>query len=203
MSAAARSSAALPADALEVGRIGEPWGVKGWFRVHPHAAPAEALRAAPVWYLTPPEAPRLPPSGRAVAAPLPATLALLAVRPHGDGLVAQARGIDDRDAAAVLRGAHIHLSRAAFPPPGEDEYYLADLIGLAVRNREGVDLGRVVGFIDTGPHTVLRLASADAGADPDADGDADAERLVPFVAAYVDSVDLAAGRIVVDWGVDF
>ncbi len=188
----------LPADALEVGRIGEPWGVKGWFRVHPHAEPAEALQAVRTWHLLPPVPMAPPPSSRALAPSCPATLAVTGLRAQGGGLVAHARGIDDRDAAEALRGARIHLSRAAFPPAGDDEYYLADLMGLAVVNREGSDLGRVVGFLDTGPHSVLRLLPEGA-----APGDAAAERLVPFVAAYVDSVDLAGRRIVVDWALDY
>ena len=81
---------------------------------------------------------------------------------------------------------------------GADEFYWADLIGLEVVNRDGVVLGEVVGLIDTGPHSVLRVAPAGAG-----EGAAAEERLIPFVSAYVDTVDLAARRIVVDWGLDF
>lgn len=172
--------------------------MKGGFRVHPHAEPAEALQAVRTWHLAAGDARRMAPPGPSARA-LPPALAIRSVRVHGDGLVAQALGIDDRDAAEALRGAAIHLSRADFPPAATDEYYLADLIGAAVVNRAGEDLGRVVGFLDTGPHSVLRLApAADAGTGPGA-----GERMVPFVAAYVDSVDVAAGRIVVDWGLDY
>ena len=62
-------------------------------------------------------------------------------------------------------------------------------------------LGDVLGLIDTGPHCVLRVKPASAGevpAEPSAD-----ERLIPFVEAYVDAVDIAGRRIVVDWGLDY
>jgi 16S rRNA processing protein RimM len=74
-----------------------------------------------------------------------------------------------------------------------------DLIGLEVLNREGVLLGRVVGLLDTGPHSVLRIQPETA---PGSNESAD-ERLIPFVAAYVDAVDLPGRRITVDWGPDF
>jgi len=63
-----------------------------------------------------------------------------------------------------------------------------------VVNREQAALGEVVGLIDTGPHCVLRVRPADPAAD---------ERLIPFVEAYVDSVDMPGRRILVDWGLDF
>ena len=83
---------------------------------------------------------------------------------------------------------------ASFPTPGDDEFYWVDLIGLAVHTREGLALGQVVGLIETGPHCVLRVQSADAAAD---------EVLIPFVSAYVDKVDLVGRSLVVDWQPDF
>ena len=176
------------ADAIEVGRILEPWGVKGWLRVRAHAADPQTLLAARVWRLEPPEPP-------ASAAPgtLPATLSIREVRRHGDGLVALADGIEDRTGAERLAGARILIERSQFPAPATDEYYWTDLVGCAVVNRDGVRLGTVSGLLDNGVQSVLRIVSA---------GDAP-ERLVPFVAAYVDDVDLATRTIRVDWGLDY
>ena len=100
----------------------------------------------------------------------------------------------DRTAAEALRGARIFIARSQFPPAGADEFYWADLIGLAVVNRDGVALGGVVGLIDTGPQSVLRVQPEAVDAE---------EVLIPFVSAYVDAVDLPARRIVVDWGLDY
>ncbi len=178
---------ARPSDALEVGRIGEAYGLQGWFKVHPYADPAEALCAARRWHLQAPERSPLPGT-------LPASLEITRVREHGDGLVAQAVGIADRNAAEALRGARVLVSRSSFPAVGADEFYWADLIGCTVLDRQGATLGAVVGLLDTGPQSVLRVQAAEAAAE---------ERLIPFVAAYVDSVDTALRRIVVDWGSDY
>ena len=180
----------LPGDALEVGRIGEAWGLKGGFRVLAYAEPPQALLAARRWYLQPAEAARRPPS----AAPLPRSLEIADVRARGDGLVASSPSIADRSAAEALRGARIFVARSQFPATGADEFYWADLIGLAVVDRSGVALGRVVGLLETGPHSVLRVQPAAADAD---------EILIPFVAAYVDAVDLAAREVRVDWRPDY
>ena len=72
-----------------------------------------------------------------------------------------------------------------------------------VVNRDGVVLGEVVGLIDTGPHSVLRVAPPGPAQGAGAPVAAAEERLIPFVSAYVDSVDLAGRRVVVDWGLDF
>ena len=190
------ADAGWPADALEVGRIGDAWGLKGWFKVLSYASPPEAILSARRWHLR--AAGRTPATVR-----LPDTLEIREVREHGDGIVAIAEGIADRSAAEALRGALIYIERSSFPKAGDDEFYWADLIGLGVVNREGVVLGEVVGLIDTGPHSVLRIAPPKPAPEADAPAPAAEERLIPFVSAYVDTVDLAGRRIVVDWGLDF
>jgi len=76
----------------------------------------------------------------------------------------------------------------------------ASLIGLAVVNRQGEALGTVVGLLESGLQGVLRV-QPDAA--PGSAGAAAEERLIPFVAACIDEVDLAARRIVADWGLDY
>lgn len=189
---------ACPADAVEVGRIGEAWGVKGWFRVLAYAGEPQALFSSKRWYLKPPEPGAVKRPGAATsAAGLPGLLRIVQAKEHGDGVVAQAHDVDDRAAAEALRGARIFIPRSSFPTADPDEYYWVDLIGLEVVNREGQALGQVLGLIDTGPQSVLRIGPADAEVDPAA------ETLIPFVGAYVDSVSLAERRIVVDWGADY
>lgn len=176
-----------PDDAVEVARIGEAWGIKGAFKVHPHARDPKALHSSRRWFLKAPDAPR--PAG---LPPLPRLLRISGTRDHSEGVVATAHDTDDRNAAEALRGARVFVSRASFPTPADGEYYWIDLIGLRVVNREGQDLGAVTDLLDTGAHAVLRVAPAE--------GD---ERLIPFVGAYVDDVDMAARVIRVDWGLDY
>ena len=179
---------AWPDDAVEVGRIVDAFGVKGWIKVQPFASDPQALFSSKRWFLQPPEHAAGP------RATLPALLRVTQAREHGSVVVAGVREVADRDAAEALRGARVFVSRASFPTPDPDEFYWHDLIGLEVRNREGVALGRVAGLLETGAHDVLRVQPDDAGA---------AERLIPFVAAYVDAVDLAGRCITVDWGLDY
>ena len=120
-------------------------------------------------------------------------LTIIQARRHADTVVAQAQGLGDRAAAERLRGRRVSVSRAAFPRTVDDEYYWVDLIGLQVVNRDGALLGCVEGLVDTGAHAVLRVQP------PGSAG----ERLIPFVSAYVDEVDLGARTIRVDWGLDY
>ena len=189
-------SPAWPEDAIEVGRIVDAWGVKGWIKVQPFAADPQALFSSRRWFLKPAEGgPRRP---AAPAAAVPPLLKITQAKHHGDAVVAQAQDVADRSGAEALKGARIFVSRASFPSADADEYYWLDLIGLSVVNLQGESLGTVTGLIDTGPHSVLRIAPSGAEA-----GDEASERLVPFVAAYVNDVNLAERRIVVDWGLDY
>jgi 16S rRNA processing protein RimM len=181
-------AAELPADAIEVGRIADAWGVKGWFKVLPHSASPEALFSSKRWYLLPSEKGAKTFSGTAL-------LRVREAKEHSDTVVASAQDVDDRGAAEALKGARIFIPRSSFPTAATDEYYWVDLIGLEVVNREGVGLGHVKELLSTGPQTVLVIQYTE-------DGKA-LERMIPFVAAYVDGVDLAVKRITVDWQADY
>jgi 16S rRNA processing protein RimM len=189
--------AVLPDDAIEVGRILDAWGVKGWVKVLPHSAEPEALFAAKDWFLQAPEA-RFRPGFSAFSGTV--SIGLEECKVHSDTVVAKIAGLQDRNGAEALRGARIFLPRSSFPSASKDEYYWVDLIGLDVINREGLALGTVRDLMTTGPHSVLCVeypASAEDGS-PVA-----AERMIPFVAAYVDAVDVPGKRITVDWQPDY
>jgi len=187
-----------PADAIEVGRILDAWGIKGWFKVQAYSADAQALFSARRWFVLPAE--DKPATAVAVkAGRLPPVLKVLAIRDHGEGIVASVEGVTDRSGAEALRGVRIFASRSSFPRPDPGEYYWVDLIGLNVVNRQGEELGVVSGLLDTGPHSVLRITPPGMTAPVKPDQ----ERLVPFVAAFVDDVDLEQRCITVDWGLDY
>lgn len=185
--------AVLPADAIEVGRIADAWGVKGWFKVLPHSASPEALFSSRRWYLMPSERGAKTFAGTVL-------LSIKEAKEHSDSVVATAHEVPDRNAAEALKGARIFVARSSFPSAGKDEYYWVDLIGLPVVNREGVSLGEVKELLSAGPQTVLVLEYSE----PDEMGvSRTLERMIPFVSAFVDSVDLTARRIVVDWQPDY
>jgi 16S rRNA processing protein RimM len=181
-------SADLPADAIEVGRVADAWGIKGWFKVLPYSADPEALFSSKRWFLLPTEKGVKTFDGCA-------KLTVKEAKTHSDSVVASAQGIDDRSAAEALRGARIFISRASFPTAGADEYYWVDLIGLEVINRQDESMGMVRELLSTGPQTVLVLEFLVEGKPQ--------ERMIPFVSAYIDDVDLAARRIRVDWLADY
>jgi 16S rRNA processing protein RimM len=181
-------SAELPADAIEVGRIADAWGIKGWFKVLPYSASPEALFSSKRWFLQPAERGAKTFSGTVL-------LKVKEAKEHSDSVVATSVEVPDRNAAELLKGARIFVSRASFPTPETDEYYWVDLIGLDVVNREGVALGAVRELLHTGPQTVLVLAYEEEGKAK--------ERMIPFVSAYIDTVDLAGRRITADWQPDY
>jgi 16S rRNA processing protein RimM len=102
-------------------------------------------------------------------------------------LIARIPGVADRNAAERLKGTRLYLPRAALPPTAEEEYYHADLIGLAVVLKDGTPFGRVRAVHDFGAGDSLEIERADGAA-----------VLVPFTEAAMPVVDLAAGRLVLD-----
>ena len=186
--------AVLPADAIEVGRVADAWGIKGFFKVIPYSASPEALFSSKRWYVLPPE-----PRAGVVVKELAFTgcqlLKIRSVKEHSDTVVVQADGVDDRNTAELLRGVRIFVARSSFPTAAKDEFYWVDLMGLAVVNREGVNLGTVKDLISTGPQTVMVIEA-------EVDGKKQ-ETLIPFVSVYVDDVSLADKRITVDWQLDY
>jgi 16S rRNA processing protein RimM len=181
-------SADLPPDAIEVGRIADAWGIKGWFKVLSHSSDPQALFSSKRWFIQPSERGAKTFSGTL-------KLAITEAKTHSDTVVAMAQGVEDRNTAETLRGARIFVSRTSFPSTQVDEYYWVDLIGMAVVNREGVDLGSVKELLSTGPQTVLVLAYEEDGKP--------SERMIPFVAVYVDNVDMGIKKITVDWQADY
>jgi 16S rRNA processing protein RimM len=163
---------------IELGRIRRPFGVKGWLHVESFTDPLEALLDYPEWTLRS--------SGGARV-----KHALAEGRPQGRELVVHLTGIEDRQAAQGLVGAVIEVQRALLPPTRPREYYRADLLGLAVVNREGVDLGVLAHFVEAANGATMVIKHASSG-----------EHWVPATSEYLWQVDLAAGRIIVDWPID-
>ncbi len=181
-------AAELPADAIEVGRIADAWGVKGWFKVVSFSDQPEALFSSKRWFLLPTE--RGMKTFEGVA-----RLAIKEAKEHSDTVVACAHDVLDRTAAEALRGARIFVARSSFPTANTDEYYWVDLIGLEVFNRADESMGTVRELLTTGPQTVLVMDFLQDGKLQ--------ERMIPFVSAFVDDVDLKARRIRVDWQRDY
>lgn len=107
---------------------------------------------------------------------------------HSGRLLVRFEGVPDRTGAEALRGVHLVADSASSRSSDEDGYWDHDLIGLQMHDREGVVVGEVVDVLHLPGSPVLVVKAADDGR----------EVLVPFVAAIVPTVDLAAGKVVVD-----
>lgn len=160
----------VPASIL-VAVVGAPHGVRGEVRVKCFTGEPEAigrygpLRAA---------------DGR--------TLVVAGLRPLKDDLmVARFEGVTTREAAAALTNARLHVGRNALPEAGEEEFYHADLVGLAAELPDGTALGRVTAVLNHGGGDLLEVSGD--GAEP--------SLLIAFTRAFVPIVDLRAGRVVV------
>lgn len=148
-----------------VGEIGRPHGVRGLVKLRSFTTDPDAIAAyGPLTDAT---------GARAFAVTL---------LPAG---IARIEGVADRDAAARLTGTRLFVARDALPAPDAEEYYLADLVGLAAVTVDGAALGTVRAVEEHGAGAFLVL-----------DGPR-GEALIPFTHAAVPEVDIAAGRITV------
>lgn len=151
-----------------MGVVGRPHGVRGLVHVHSYTADPEAL---------PGYGPFDDGHGRVF------TLAW-----KREGVAALSEIIDgkeipvtDRDAAGKLVNLRLYAAREALPQADEDEFYLADLVGLEAVDAAGVSLGRVAAVHDHGAGAFLEIGAL----------------MVPFTRAAVPEIDLAAGRVTI------
>ena len=116
------------------------------------------------------------------------SFAITLTRPVAGGLGARVSGVTTMEQAEALKGVSLFADRARLPKLPDDEYYHSDLIGLEARDTGGSLLGRVISVHNHGAGDLLEIM---------AEGRKQA-LLVPFSLAVVPTVDLAAGRVVVD-----
>ena len=166
-------AAERPPRSVKLGRVLGAHGVRGWLKIHSYTDPPENLLEYRVWTLARVDGPRTP-----------RTVAEAAF--DGRWLRVRLEGIEDRDAAELLRGMDIEVARAALPPTAAREYYCDDLIGCRVRDRAGVELGEVSHFVEA-PAGALMVVRGPR------------ELWVPAEPRYLVRVDLERGEIEVDW----
>jgi len=161
----------MGADRICVGAIAGAFGVAGEVRLKSFCVPPEAIASY---------GPLLTEDGGR-------SFGVRLTRPVAGALGARLSGVATREEAEALRGVRLYADRAALPALPEDEFYHADLIGLAAHDPGGALLGQVRAVLNHGAGDLLELERAGGPS-----------VLVPFTRAIVPAVDLAAGRIVVD-----
>ncbi|MBI3513942.1 MAG: 16S rRNA processing protein RimM [Proteobacteria bacterium] len=162
-------SASAPSARICVGQFAGAHGVRGLVRLKPFTAAAEdVVRYGPV---------ETEDAARRFA---------FEIVGHAKGaLIVRVDGVSERDAAAALAGTRLYVARERLPAPAPDEYYHADLIGLAVAAPDGTTLGTIRAVHDFGAGDLVELELVDGRA-----------VMVPFTRAVVTEIDLARGRAV-------
>jgi 16S rRNA processing protein RimM len=114
-------------------------------------------------------------------------LTLVSGRAFKDGLIARTEEISAKEAADALRGLDLYAPRSALPSPGEDEFYLTDLIGLKAQAQDGADLGVIKAVQNFGAGDLLEIQPPGA----------QSSWLLAFTAETAPQIDFDAGRIVI------
>ncbi|MBL8769803.1 MAG: 16S rRNA processing protein RimM [Phenylobacterium sp.] len=157
-------------DLILVGRVAGAFGVRGEVRLTSYTAEPAALLA----YRD---------LKREDGTP---ALTLTGGRAAKGGVVARAREIETREQAEALRGLRLYIPRDVLPEPEEDEFYVTDLIGLAVETPEGEALGTIRSVQDFGAGDLLEIAPAQGGA----------TWYLPFTRDAVPEVRLAERKVI-------
>ena len=158
-----------------VGKLAGAHGVKGDVRLKSFTADPAAIAEF----------------SRLCQGPDGACVTLSALRPVKGGFAARLTGVESREAAQALSGTELYVPRDDLPEPDADEYYLADLEGLTAIDKDGSVIGQVKGVQNFGAGDVIELAldAPVAGYGKSV--------LMPFEAAFVPDVDVAAGKVVI------
>jgi 16S rRNA processing protein RimM len=157
-------------DLLLLGEIGAAQGLKGEVRLRSYTEePAAIARYGPLH----------DESGRAFK--------IESVRATPKVLIARIKGVTTREAAEALNHTKLYIERARLPARQDEEWYHADLIGLAAMDRDGKTIGAVVAIHNFGAGDLIEI-KPQGGGEP---------HMVPFTDANVPEIDIAAGRVVV------
>jgi len=169
---------------VPVGKLNGLFGVKGWVKIFSNTQPKENILSYSPWYLKR--------NGQWQE------FKLLSGKSHGKGVIAQLAGCTDRDIAAELIGSEIAIKREQLAKPASGEYYWNDLIGLVVKNLEGIELGKVTSMLETGANDVI-VTSGEKN-----EKGKKRERLIPFVfEEVIQEINLEQGFMIVDWDEEF
>ena len=168
-------------DTLVVGKIGAPYGVKGWVKINSYTDESAGIFDYTPWILS---------DGKSYLVDQ--------WRRSGKALVAKIEGIESRDDAERIKNADISIQEAQLPALEGDDFYWRDLIGMQVETLEGYGLGTVKELFETGANDVM-LVKARSN-----DAFGQKERMLPFIReSVIKSVDMQAKTITVDWDPGF
>lgn len=167
-------------DTLVVGKIGAPYGVKGWVKITTYTQEQDGIFAYTPWLLGQVQ------EGK--------TYVVDQWRTHNKGLVAKLVGVDTRDDAESIKNLEISIKAEQLPQLADDDFYWRELVGMQVVTEQGYSLGVVKELFETGANDVM-LIRANLN-----DAFGQKERMVPYLLdQVVKQVDRQAKTIKVDW----
>jgi 16S rRNA processing protein RimM len=167
-----------------VGKIGAPYGIKGWFKINTYTEVPEGIFEYSPWFVTI--------NGQQQ------NVKVAEWRRHNKGLIAKFDKVDDRNQAEAWLHAEIFVSADQLPELEGDDFYWRDLKGMQVNASNGYNLGTVSGLMETGSNDVLVV---DANRN---DAFGKTERLIPFIQdEVIIKVDKDQNTITVDWDPGF
>ena len=169
---------------LVVGKVGAPYGVKGWVKITAYTEDIRGIFDYQPWFIRQGDEQK--------------TVEIEEWRSHNNGVIAKLVGIDTRTDAETIKNLEILIEETSLPTLAEDEYYWRDLVGMKVVTNKGYDMGVVKELFETGANDVL-LVKANA---KDAFGKK--ERMIPYlVDTVILSVDTSTQTVTVDWDPSF
>jgi 16S rRNA processing protein RimM len=171
---------ATSAESVVVGQICAPYGVKGWMHVRSFTMPETNLENFSTWQIYLKDVTKSK------------SVKVEQFKIHNDHFVAKLMDIENRDTAATFTNWNIAIKRELLPELAVGEYYLTDLLGMVVYNKDGNILGKVTDFLSTGANDILIIR------------DGDKEYLIPCVfGIYILEVCLNKKEIKVAWDTEF
>lgn len=164
-------------DFVVVGRIGAPFGIRGFCHIHSFTAVPDDLFNYHPWYLKQQDQWNV--------------VELVEAKEHGKGFVAKLKGYEDRDEVAKLTNLEIGVKRESLPRLPPNQYYWVDLLGLTVVTTSNQVLGTIEDFLETGSNDVMVVRGNEK------------EHLIPYIDDYIVNLDLTKRVIQVDWDPEF
>ncbi len=163
---------------LHVGKVSGVFGIKGWVKVFSFTGYREDILQYSPWTLKKNATTK--------------TVEIVTGQLQNQLVVAQLKGVDDRNTAEALIGWEIFIAKSQLPPVKENEYYWSDLVGLQVENAEGVILGVIDSLLETGSNDVIIVQGEER------------QHAIPFLQPQIIlNVDLVTRKMRVDWDADF
>ena len=161
---------------LLVGKINGFFGVQGWVKIFSYTKPRKNILEYQPWYFVDNETYKV--------------IEINSGRERSKTIVAQVKGINNRDEAVQLIGKDLYINKEQLPELDDDEHYWYELTGFRVINKNEVDLGIVDYFVDTGSNHVLVIKG-------------ETEHWIPYIEPFLVSVDKHKKVISVDWDENF